>query len=114
MPESAAKSEEYARLAALHGNVAAQYFLGCLLYQRQKAEAICFFKRSAEGGNSDAQYLMGTFFLSGNMSGIQRDVIQAVRMLRKASLQNHTDAKEELLKVANIYKDVVSCIIVII
>ena len=57
---------------------------------------------------------MGTFFLSGNMSGIQRDVIQAVRMLRKASLQNNTDAKEELLNVANIYKDVVSFIIVII
>jgi TPR repeat protein len=57
-------------------------------------QAAFWYRKAAEQGNSDAQYLLGYFYLNGR--GVPRDYTQAVLWYRKAAEQGDADAQEAL------------------
>lgn len=58
------------------------------------AEAVKWYRKSAEQGNAVAQYNLGNCYYDGN--GVPQSYEGAVKWLRKAAEQGVADAKEEL------------------
>ena len=57
-------------------------------------DAARWFRKAAEHGNPDAQYLLGTLSLEGK--GVARSPSEAARWLRKAAEQGHSGAQHSL------------------
>jgi len=55
---------------------------------------IMLLKKSAESGDTDAQFLMGYFYLDGN--GVMRDVKKGIEMWRRAAEKGHVVAQSNL------------------
>ena len=59
-----------------------------------KAEAVKWYRKSAEQGNSNAQFNLGLCYACG--FGVLRNDVEAVKWYRKAAEQGHSDAQYEL------------------
>jgi len=73
-------------------NAEAQYYMG--LCSEDNSEAVNWYRKAAEQGYAEAQYILGNRYCEGN--GLKRDYAEAVKWLRKAAEQNHTKAKKYL------------------
>jgi uncharacterized protein len=62
------------------------------------AEAMKYFRKGAELGNSDCQTSMGLLFQAGERipGGVKADPVEAVKWYRLAADQNHTEAIQHL------------------
>ena len=57
-------------------------------------EAVKWYRKSAEQGNSRGQYNLGYMYEFGK--GVTKDYEEAIKWYRKAAEQNYTEAKEAL------------------
>ena len=79
------------------GGAEAQYQLGNMYYlggdgvRRDYAQAEFWFRKSAEQGNPDSQFMLGGLYHSGQ--GVPQDSAQAFAWTMKAAKQGHTDAE---------------------
>jgi len=77
--------------AADSGHAAAQALLGDILHQSEfNEDAVAYFRKSAEQGNADGQYGLGTMYASGE--GVKRDVALARKWIALAAEQGHKQA----------------------
>ena len=58
-------------------------------------EAVKWFRKAAERGDADAQFMLGTFYENGE--GVPQDYAEAVKWLRKAAEQGHAEAEMMLI-----------------
>ena len=84
---------------AANGDAEAQFNLGKRYYKgegvtKDYAEAVRWWRKSAEQGHAKAQGILGYCYHSGE--GVTKDYAKAVRWLRKAAEQGHVDAKRRL------------------
>ena len=82
--------------SAINGDSLAQFFLGtCYLdgsgVEKDNAEAIKWFRKSADQGLSNAQYNLGLCYQNG--TGVEKDDTQAAIWFRKAADQGNKDAQ---------------------
>jgi TPR repeat protein len=88
---------------AKDGDWVAQNMLALILWrgqfgvQQNKAEAIEWFRKSAESGLDDSQAMLGALYLDGN--GVPKDVALARRWLSLAAQQGHAGSKDLLKKI---------------
>ena len=54
-------------------------------------EAVKWFRKAAERGDADAQFMLGTFYENGE--GVPQDYQEAVKWYRKAAEQGNADAQ---------------------
>ena len=54
-------------------------------------EAVKWFRKAAERGDADAQFMLGTFYENGE--GVSQDYQEAVKWYRKAAEQGNADAQ---------------------
>lgn len=57
-------------------------------------EALKWFRKAADKGDTDAQYEIGTMYAAGD--GVTADPIEALKWLRKAAAQGNADAQCEI------------------
>ncbi len=89
------KAKYWLRCSAERGLSRAQISYGALLYQDGEfAEAIEWYKRAAEDGNSEAQYRVGIAYADGQ--GVTADANEARKWLKLAAKQDHFLAKIRL------------------
>ena len=67
------------------------------MYQRgaernKKAESAKWYRRAAERGHADAQYILGLMYFEGDM-GVPWDDAEAVKWCRRAAEQGHSEAQ---------------------
>ena len=68
---------------------------GCSAYRKQDyTEAVKWWRKAAEQGNTDAQYSLGVCYFFGH--GVTKDEAEAVKWLRKAAGLGHREAGEML------------------
>lgn len=68
---------------------------GVEAYEKENyVEAVKWFRKAAEKGDADAQFLLGMCYLNGK--GVEQDIIDAGGWLGKAANQGHKKAKELL------------------
>ena len=87
--------EIYERLSGL-GELQSRYMMAYLLYvgygvEQDKKEAVFLFKSAAEGGQKNAQYIIGLLYNSGD-DFVEKDPVLAKKWLKKAADQGHKDA----------------------
>ena len=58
-------------------------------------EAVKWFRKSAEKGDAEAQYMLGRCYDDG--IGVNIDHVEAVEWYRKSAEQDHADAQQMLL-----------------
>ena len=86
---------------AREGDAAAQYSLGNM-YRRglvvppDDAEAVRWYRKSADQGNASAQYLLGVMYDGGR--GVTENHSEAVRWYRKAADQGHAFAQDQIYR----------------
>ena len=56
--------------------------------------AVNWYRKAAEQGNADAQYMLGVAYMSGD--GVVQDEAEAMKWYRKAAEQGHVGAKSSL------------------
>lgn len=89
------KAKYWLGLAANAGLVKSQIVYGALLYNDDRdAEAIEWYKKAAETGNSEAQYRVGIAYADG--IGVEESRDEAIKWLTLAVEQNHFLAKFRL------------------
>ena len=87
----------YLSLSASNGNADAEALIGLLLFKHERyEEAAKFLLRAAKKGIAEAQNALGLMFEVG--LGVEENMVEAVRWLRKAAENGHDDAKKELAK----------------
>lgn len=86
--------------AAARGDAEAQYYIGLRYYQgvggktQSYAEAVKWFRKSAEQGNARAQLAMGVCYDNGD--GVLQSYEEAVKWYRKSAEQGDAQAQYEL------------------
>ena len=75
-----------------------QYCMGLELYGKDDAQAARWFRKAAEQGHVDAQYMLGDCYCYGK--GVPLDEDEAEKWFRKAAEQGHTLA-QDMLKPVN-------------
>ena len=104
--ESAEQAARSYHEAAELGHGIAQFNLGLMYYRgmpgfaRDEAEAVYWFRKSAEQGNADAHMELGEMYLYG--IGVPVDYVEAVRWIRAAAELGHVFAQVNL---GRIYAD---------
>lgn len=83
------RKRKEARSAELLCCEAAQYF-----YKEDYEKAVELYRKAAEQGNIDAQYILGDCYENGY--GVEENENEAVKWYRKAAEQGHGEAKERL------------------
>lgn len=83
---------------AVHGDAAAQAKFGSLLLsgkgvKKDSAQALRWFRKSAEQNDSEGQYRLGLYYLR---QAEQKDLAQGVTWITKAAVANHPRAQYEL------------------
>ena len=68
--------------------------------ERNDREAIRWFRRSADQGNSYGQADLGWMYENGR--GVQRDRVEAVRWYRRAAEQGNSWAQEQLARPSSV------------
>lgn len=84
---------------AKNSSLAEAYFNAGILFQYGKKynnlqKALKYYKKSAELGNSNAQYNLGILYVMGK--GIKHDRLKAYQWWNKAAKQGHEDAQHNL------------------
>ena len=74
--------------------LAQAYEIGTRGVSKDAGKAVFWYKKSAENGDSLAQYLTGTRYEHGN--GVPKDVDQAIFWLRKAADHDRSDFAQNL------------------
>lgn len=77
------------------GDVTAQFHLGAALEDAgEDAQALLWYRKAAEQGLSEAQFILGVRYFHGR--GIQEDKAEGIRWFRQAAEQGHLSAQFEL------------------
>lgn len=95
VPQDMTAAIDYYRKAAAQGHAQAEDNAGLLLYQQgRQSEAIPYLDRSAERGESRAQYLVGISLFNGDL--VARDWVRAYAMMNRASAAGVEQAAKAL------------------
>jgi TPR repeat protein len=79
------------RRAADLGHAPAQALLGEILDRAEfNEEAVAYFRKAADQGNTDGEFGLGTMLLTGE--GVARDPAMAMALFRRAAEKKHPDA----------------------
>jgi len=97
-------SYEELRTKAEQGDATAQYDLANMFFdgkgvKQDFSESLAWFKKSAEGGNANAQFVLGSIFtkINPNLVGIVKlNYVEGVKWLRKAAEQGYEEAQLHL------------------
>ena len=78
-----------------------QFALGTMYYlgtgvEKNYAEAVKWYRKSAEHGNFNAMELLGSMFEQGK--GVEQDYEEAVKWYKKAAEKGHPDEPKEALE----------------
>ena len=92
----------YHKLATEYNNARAQYFVGAhheLGWGTPQSweKAVKWTRMGAEGGNPEAQFGMGLYYMNGN-SVISSDYDKGVEWIKKAARNGHKEARETLTR----------------
>lgn len=89
---------KFLTLAANQGNTGAQVKLGLIYFQHAEiknyTESLKWFRRAAERGLADAQYLTGLMYIEG--LGTSKNTGEGTRWIRKAAEQGHQESLKYL------------------
>ena len=77
--------------------IAEDYYYGRNGKTKDYAEAVKWFRKSAEQGNVDAQYNLGRMYNNGE--GVKQDCFEAIKWFRKSAEKGNEKAKEALKKI---------------
>ena len=95
VPQDMTAAIDYYRKAAAQGHAQAEDNAGLLLYQQgRQSEAMPYLDRSAERGESRAQYLVGISLFNGDL--VAQDWVRAYAMMNRASAAGVEQAAKAL------------------
>jgi len=99
VPEDKVEAERFFRIAAMKGNVNAQYNLGNIFFYGEGVtinydEAMRWWRIAADQGHARAQNNLGSMFQQSD--GVGRDYFEAARLYRLAAVQEDAIAQNNL------------------
>lgn len=106
-PDDLSKATSNLKAAADFGLSEAQYIYGLWLFfgkaqcvEKNEKEAVYYFEKSSESGNSNAQYNLGLCYLNG--TGVSIDPKQALKYFELSANQNNA---QSMFKLGEMYRD---------
>jgi len=98
-------------LIASSNNLYAQMMLGVCYINGDEVEkdvpkGISLIENSANGGNSNAQFILGKLLLNGVENSVEKNIVKAISFLRKSAKQRNVDAMILLTKTYALEKSV--------
>ena len=102
----------YEKLAKI-GDEESQYYYGIyLLSENKKEKGIHWLLTSAENNYAEAQYCLGAYYFYGNHVEINKD--KAISLYKKAALNGHKQALDDLIWATKDYKGIMQAIFTIV